>query len=273
MTQSTDAALHAARMYERYMVPRMFAPWATVLLDFAELEVGERVLDVACGTGSVARQAAQRVGASGVVSALDLNPAMLTVARETAAPDAPAIDWQQGSAQSLPFADAAFAAVTCQQGLQFFPDRLGALREMCRVLEPGGRAALLVQQAIEYNPLSYRLNQAGRARVGADIFMAPFALGDAAILEKLMADAGFVDIEIKAEVRTVRHPEPEHVAAFLLQGAAAAVPMLAAMTQVQRQHLGEQLQNDLADWITSHTEGGYLVDEMAVHLARGRRLD
>lgn len=270
MTQPTDAALHAARMYERYMVPRMFAPWAAVLLDFAGLQEGERVLDVACGTGSVTRQAAQRVGEGGTVSALDLSPAMLAVARETAAPDAPAVDWQQGSAQSLPFADASFTAVLCQQGLQFFPDQVGALSEMRRVLEPGERAALLVHQTIEHNPLSHQLNQAGRARVGADIFMAPFTLGDAATLEQLMIDAGFGDIEIKAESRTVRHPEPEHVAAFLLQGAAAAVPSLAAMTPEQRQHLGGQLQNDLADWITAYTEGGYLVDEMAVHLARGR---
>ncbi len=271
MTQPTDEALKAARMYERYMVPRMFAPWATVLLDFAEIKAGEQVLDVACGTGSVARQAAMRVGAGGAVSALDLNPAMLQVARESAAPDAPSIDWHCGSAQSLPFADAAFTAVLCQQGVQFFPDPLGALREMRRVLRPGGRAALTVHQSIEHNPLFERLNRAGRARVGVDIFTAPFTLGRAATLEQLMTDAGFVDLEIKAQSRTVRHPEPDHFAAFILQGAAAAVPNLAAMTQPQRQHLGDQLQGDVAEWITAHTEGGSLVDEMAVHLVRGRR--
>ena len=273
MTQSTDAALHAARMYERYMVPRMFAPWAAVLLDFADIRQGERVLDVACGTGSVARQAAVRVGPGGAVSALDLNPAMLAVARETAALAAPVIDWQHGSAQALPFANAAFTAVVCQQGLQFFPDQVGALSEMRRVLEPGGRAALLVHRGIEHHPLFDRLNRAGRAQVGADIFMAPFTLGEAATLEQLMTAAGFVDIQIKVESRTVRHPEPEHFAAFILQGAAAAVPTLAAMTLEQRQQLGRQLQNDLADWITAHTEGGSLVDEMNVHLVRGRRLD
>ncbi len=273
MTQPADAALHAARMYERYMVPRMFAPWAAVLLDFADIRQGERVLDVACGTGSVTRQAAQRVGAGGAISGLDLNPAMLAVARETAVPDEPVIDWHHGSAQSLPFADDSFTAVVCQQGLQFFPDQVGALREMRRVLEPGGRAALLVQRGSEHHPLFDRLNRAGRARVGVDIFIAPFTLGDSAKLEQLMTAAGFVDIELKVKSRTVRHPEPHQFAAFILQGAAAAIPSLAAMTEEQRRQLGGQLQGDVADWITAHTENGELVDEMSVHLVRGRRPD
>ncbi|TSA84692.1 methyltransferase domain-containing protein [Deinococcus detaillensis] len=271
MTQPSEDALRAAQMYERYMVPRLFAPWSEVLLDFAEIREGERVLDVACGTGIVARQAAKRVSVGGGVSALDLNPAMLAVAREAAVPDAPNIDWQRGSAQHLPFGDSSFAAVLCQQGLQFFPDPLGALSEMWRVLKPGGRAALLVHQAVEHNPLFHRLNQAGRARVGVDIFMAPFTLGSAAKLEQLMADAGFVDIEIEAQSRTVRHPAPQQFAALILQGAAAAVPQLAAMTPQQRQQLSGQLQHDLSDWIAAHSENGELIDEAAVHLIRGRR--
>ena len=270
MTQPTDEALRAAQTYERYMVPHKFAPWAAALLDFAGVQEGERVLDVACGTGNVTRQAAVRVGASGAISALDLNPAMLAVARETAVPDAPVIDWRHGSAQSLPFANASFEVVLCQQGLQFFPDPVGALREMRRVLEPGGRVALAVHQALEHNPLFHRLNQAGRARVGVDVFASPFALGDAARLEQLLAAAGFVDVEVNPQTLTVRYPEPEHFFAFTLQGAAAATPNLAAMTEEQRQHLGEQLQHDLADWITAHTENGELVDEMAVYLVLGR---
>ena len=113
-----QAALRAARAYDDYLVPNMFRPWARALLDHAALRPGERVLDLACGTGVVAREAAGRVGVHGQVSALDLNPAMLEVARShTAAPGAPDIEWIEGSAQALPFADASFDVALCQQGL------------------------------------------------------------------------------------------------------------------------------------------------------------
>lgn len=273
MTQPAEAALQAAQMYEHFMVPLMFAPWATVLLDFAGVQAGEPVLDVACGTGSVARQAAVRVGPGGAVSALDISPAMLAVARQSAAPDPPAIDWQQGSAQELPFADAAFAAVLCQQGMQFFPSPVGALREMRRVLRVGGRAALLVNQPLERNPLYHRLSQAGQKRTGVELFAAAFALSDPDRLELLLTTAGFVDIEVSSQSRPVRYAEPQRFTASILQGAAAAVPALAAMSEMQRRHLTEQLQGDLADWLADHTEGGELVTEMAVHLALGRRPD
>ena len=271
MTQPTDEALKAARMYERYMVPLMFAPWVPALLDWAGVQAGEHVLDVACGTGSVARQAAVRVGAGGAVSALDLNPAMLQVARESAAPDAPSIDWQQGNAQRLPFADASFAAALCQQGLQFFPDPVAALREMRRVLQVGGRVALLINQEIEHNPLYQRLSQAGQSRTGVDLFAAAFALSDADQLEALMLTAGFVDVELKAESRTVEYPDPDRFISSIVQGAAAALPVLAALSGEQRQHLIDQLRGDLADWLAAQTEDGVLVTQMAVHLARGRR--
>ncbi|WP_420597229.1 class I SAM-dependent methyltransferase [Deinococcus sp.] len=273
MTQPSapsPAALQAARTYERFMVPAMFAPWAAALLDHAGVQPGDRLLDVACGTGTVARQAAVRVGSGGAVSALDLNPAMLAVARESAAPEAPQIDWRQGSAQALPFADAAFSAVLCQQGLQFFPDGVAALREMRRVLEPGGRAALLVSQAIESNPLYGQLNEVGRRLIGVPIYAAPFSLGDPVRLEAMLTEAGFSEVSVTPQARTVRFPSAAQFIGGIVQGAAAALPALAAMNEEQRQHLSEQLQTDLADWITAHTVEGELVDEMAVYIALGR---
>ena len=257
-------------MYERFMVPVMFAPWAAALLDHAGVQPADRVLDVACGTGTVARQAAVRVGPGGAVSALDLNPAMLAVAVGSAAPERPQIDWHHGSAQNLPFADAAFSAVLCQQGLQFFPDPVAALREMRRVLEPGGRVALLVSQGIESNPLYGQLNEVGRRLIGVPIYAAPFSLGDPQRLEAMLTEAGFSEISVTPQARTVRFPSAAQFIEGIVQGAAAALPALAAMNEGERRELAGQLGTDLADWITAHTVEGELVDEMAVYIVLGR---
>ena len=99
------------------------------------------MLDVACGTGTVARLAAARVGSAGAVTGVDLTPGMLAVARRIEAEGAP-IDWQEASADRLPLPDASADVALCSLGLQFFPDRPAALREMRRVLIPGGRLAV-----------------------------------------------------------------------------------------------------------------------------------
>jgi ubiquinone/menaquinone biosynthesis C-methylase UbiE len=115
-----------AETYEQYFVPAMFIPWATILLRYASPQPGERVLDVACGTGIVARLAAPLVGSNGQVVALDINSAMLAVARTLPAPSGATIHWQEGNAMALPSPDDAFDVVLCQHGLQFVPDPGGA---------------------------------------------------------------------------------------------------------------------------------------------------
>ena len=120
----------SAEAYERYAVASWSGPLAARLVALAAPREGERVLDVACGTGIVARLA---VGAGGSVAGVDLNEGMLAVARE----QAPAIDWRQGDVEALPVADGAFDLVACQQGLQFFGHRAAALAEMRRALAPG----------------------------------------------------------------------------------------------------------------------------------------
>jgi len=134
-----------AETYEHYFVPAMFLPWAAILLRHAALQPREQVLDVACGTGIVSRQAAPLVGADGQVVALDMNPAMLAVARAIPSPSGATINWQEGNAMSLPFPDGAFDVVLCQHGLQFVPDRAAAIREIRRVLTGlGDRLASVV---------------------------------------------------------------------------------------------------------------------------------
>src|SRR5262249_31339410 len=134
----------APELYQRYLVPAVTALWAADLIDRAALQTGELLLDVACGTGVVARIAADRVGTAGRVAALDLNPGMLAVAQSLPAVPSARIDWYEGSALDLPFSNATFDVVLCQLGLQFFPDRPTALREMRRELVLGGRLALNV---------------------------------------------------------------------------------------------------------------------------------
>jgi SAM-dependent methyltransferase len=143
----------APEVYERELVPAVFGPWAPIVVELAHPSPGERVVDVACGTGIVARIAAARVGPSGSVAAVDLNPGMLNVARSVATNGASAsIQWHEASADKLPFPNSSFDIAYCQLGLQFFADRPAALREMHRVLVPEGRLALMVWRGIGESP-------------------------------------------------------------------------------------------------------------------------
>src|SRR5262245_56824479 len=119
----------APETYERELVPAVFGPWAPILAELAHPKPGDRVIDMACGTGIVARLAAARVGTSGVVVGVDLNPGMLNVARSLRPMDNSApVQWQDASADKLPFSDGSFDVAYCQLGLQFFADRPTALR-------------------------------------------------------------------------------------------------------------------------------------------------
>src|SRR3954453_19089590 len=142
----------AAEGYERNYVPVMFAPLAEQLLDSVALRPGHRILDVACGTGIVARCAARRLDGEGRVAGLDLNVRMLDVARSVSASEGLAIEWYEGSAFALPFADGSFDVVLCRQALQFFPDRPAALQKMHRTLTTNGQLAVSVFRSIDFRP-------------------------------------------------------------------------------------------------------------------------
>ena len=145
-----------AASYERDMVPVLFAPWVDPLLSAARPGRSARILDLACGTGVVARSVARAANGDGRVAGLDLNPAMLDVARDMSTREGLRIDWHEGRAESLPFAAGSFDLVLCQQGLQFFVDRAAALAESRRVLARGGRIALSVWTASTCIPFSQR---------------------------------------------------------------------------------------------------------------------
>jgi len=200
-----------AENYERYFVPAIFHPWAVDLVDTAEPQVGERVLDVACGTGVVSRVAGGRVGTSGKIVGLDINPAMLSVAGSIV-PEGSAIEWKTGSADSMPFPDQSFDLVLCQQGLQFFPDKTAALAEMNRVLAPGGRVALSVWRDIRHIPGYAAFADAIEAHLTpepANFVRLTGALGDEAVLRNLLDEAEFHDLEVRLATKEIHFPSAE----------------------------------------------------------------
>ncbi|MFQ5692095.1 MAG: class I SAM-dependent methyltransferase [Nitrospinota bacterium] len=225
---------NAPEAYERYLVPAVLAPLAEGLVELVSLKPGQRALDVACGTGIVARLAARRVGADGKVIGLDLNPGMLAVARSIPPPPPPpgaSIEWQRGSADALGFADGSFDVVLCQQGLQYFPDKPAALREMRRVLVPGGRLALSVVRPIEHSPGHAALADALERHVSSEaagILRAGFGFGDAEALRALIAGAGFRGVVIRRGVAWAHFPSPEEFVRRQVEGSPLARPVAEA---------------------------------------------
>lgn len=191
-----------AEVYEAEFVPALFRPFAAVVADAAGLFAGQRVLDVACGTGALTRTVAARVGPTGKALGLDVNPDMLAVARRLDA----TIEWIDGRAEALPLPDASVDAVVSQFGLMFFDDRVAALREMQRVLRPGGRLAVAVCDAVERSPGYGALATLLQRLFGDEVagaFRAPFAIGDAELLASLARQAALARAEVLRRSATV----------------------------------------------------------------------
>jgi ubiquinone/menaquinone biosynthesis C-methylase UbiE len=204
MAENSATFTLASAAYERVMVPAVFGPWAKDLLDTVRLVAATAVLDVACGTDIVARTAALHVGPNGRVAGLDSNAAMLAVARELPATDGARIEWQQGNAISLPFADGDFDTVLCQQGLQYMPDRRAALQEMKRVLASAGQLGLTVfRQSIGYEVFERTAARFVGAEAAA-IMREPFACGDLHELSELLENAGLAEVRIYAKTLAAR---------------------------------------------------------------------
>jgi ubiquinone/menaquinone biosynthesis C-methylase UbiE len=195
----------AADVYDTFFVPALFQEWAGPVCDAARVGPGHHVLDVGCGTGVLALEAARRVGDRGRVVGLDVNDGMLAVARRKA----PHLDWRHGAAESLPFEPGAFDAVISQFALMFFQDRPAALREMLRVLRPGGRLAVAVWDVLERTPgyaaVTALLDRLFGRRV-ADALRTPFVLGEPKALRDVFAAAGMPDVAITTQRGTARFP-------------------------------------------------------------------
>lgn len=235
---------HPPANYERFFVPVIGAPVAADLIRIAALRAGERVLDVACGTGVAARLASQQVGAAGSVAGLDINPGMLAVARSVTPSGVP-IEWHEASAEAMPLPDASFDVVLCQMGLQFMPDKHAALREMRRVLTPGGR---LVLNAPGPTPRLFSIMAEALSRhVGAEaagFVNRVFSLHDTTEIQHLVRDAGFHDVSVQADTKPLRLPSPEE---FLWQYI-HSTPLASAVEQVDDAHRGSLERDVIAKW-------------------------
>jgi len=223
----------AARAYEDLHVPALFQQWSARVLDAAQIEPGHRVLDVACGTGVLGREAEVRVGPKGFVAGIDPDRGMLAVAEQLA----PMVEWRQGTAESLPYPDQAFDAVVSQFGLMFFADRRQAIREMLRVLTPGGTLAVAVWDRLENSaayPIEVALLERLAGQRAADALRAPFVLGDTEELTALFESSRVASVRIATRNGTARFPSVRAMVEADLRGWLPVMGVVLEEEQIQR---------------------------------------
>jgi ubiquinone/menaquinone biosynthesis C-methylase UbiE len=195
--------------WERFLVNAAMESWARDLIHRAGLRPGDRVLDVACGSGIVARFANEQIRWTGKVTGVDLNPGMLAVARQVTAYSNPPIDFVEGNAVELPFKDNSFDRVLCQFSAQFFPDRVAAFRQMYRVTAPGGRCIVTTPRGIQHNVVYKPFLAALEKHISkeaSEIFGSVFNVSDASMLRTPFQQAGWKEVRLEIRNDTIRYP-------------------------------------------------------------------
>lgn len=260
----TSFSDNAAENYQKYFVPVIGGPAGLGLVNQAGLRPGERVLDVACGTGTIARLAAERVGTAGRVSALDVNAAMLMVARSL--PAVSPIKWYETSAESVPLPDESFDVVFCGLGLQFFADKMAALREMRRVLKPGGRVYISTPVPNAFFDGFDRAIARHVSEDAAAFVHAVFALHDPREMEQMLTGAGFTSIIIEEPRATVQLPSAREFMWHYI----SCTPLMALLSRspnAQVEALEREVVGSWKPWI--HGEG--LQYEQSTLISHARR--
>ena len=233
----------AAEAYERLLVPTLTGPWAQEAVELAAPRPGEQVLDVACGTGIAVRLVAERVAPGGRVAGLDIDPAMIAVARSiVTTPPGVTLDWHCASALDMPFGNATFDLAMCLQGLQFFPDRAAGLAEIRRVLKPTGQLVAVVWHTLEHCKGQHALVQALERR-GADAAAGrlPFSLGEPDTLRALVGEAGFRNVEVRTATKTARFASARHFIDALATGGPSTRHAVAKVPEHERGALYDEV--------------------------------
>lgn len=261
-------ALTPAEAYDRYLGPALFVPCARLLLQEASPQPGESAVDVACGTGIATRELAPMLGDGGAVTGVDFSPDMLSVARNQP-PAGAAVDWREGSADDLPIADQSTDLVLCQQGLQFFPDRPAAAREMRRVLKRGGHAAIAVWRSLDYHDVFRALFEAEADHLGVpvDNLAVPFSCGDPDALRDVLSEAGFRGVRIREESFTAELPDPDRFVELAVMAGAAVIPEINEDDPAARAALLEAVTDAAHDTIRRHQDGDMLKFPMHAYIA------
>ena len=257
-------AAQAAENYERDFVPAIGEPFARRVLDTAGLRPGERVLDIACGTGVVARLALEAVGPQGHVAGVDANPGMLQVARETGGG---AIDWHQAPAEQLPVPDSSIDVALCSLGLMFFGDKPQAIREIRRVLTPGGRAILGTP-----GPTPALFNAIDQALIthvgpGASMFVhTVFSVHEPAEVLDLLRGADLEDVEVDKDTISFRLPP----AADFFWRYVNSTPLLAILAELD-EPARAALEREVVERCQPFVVDGGLTMDVGVLVASARR--
>ena len=257
-SEAWQISAEAAAVYERCFIPAIFGAWAPRVADAADIGPGDRVLDVACGTGVLAREAFRRTSDSGSVAGLDLNAGMLSVAKQNEA----GIDWHEGDAAALPFPDRSFTAVVSQFGLMFFPDRAQALREMWRVLCPGGRLAVAVWASLDEAAGYKTLVDVAAPLVGDDaaaVFAAPFVMGDADEIQAAAQDARIAHPQIGTQRGEVRFASVDEFVRIEVKGS----PLAESLDQPAMDRLAAACEAALARFVEP---SGAIVMPISAHI-------
>lgn len=255
-----------AENYARDFVPLIPTPLAADLIQAAAPVSGEFVVDIACGTGVVTRLAAERVGTDGKVVGVDLIPEMLAVAAATPVTSGAAIEWQEADAGALPLPDDSYDLALCQLGLMFFPDRPAAVREIRRVLSPGGRVAINAPGAMP-RLFEIMVDALGR-HINPDLpgfLRTVFSLSETE-LRALLDGAHFQDVTVKTTMKTLRLPPPAEFLWQYLQVTPIAGLVLGA-DDGRRKNFEDEV---VAQW-QDFVDGGVLVTDLPIVTATARK--
>lgn len=269
-TTTTFAKYQASppEIYERYFVPAIGAPTARVVVDAAELRPGERVLDVACGTGTASRLAAPTVGPTGRVVGIDNHPAMIAMAKTLDA-GGTAVEWREAPAEDLPFDDATFDVIVCSLGLQFFEDKVAALGEVHRVLVDGGRAVTGTPGPTP--PMFERLHEVLGAHLGprwADFVDVVFSVHEPGQVEAMATEAGFATVDAQRRSLPLQLPAPADFLWQYLQG----TPLAAGVASLDDEARAALERDVVEAWKPFEDGGGLSLDPgLLVTIARKGR--